>query len=102
MLLEQIQDKLIDIGSMVLKTGTLGNKTKALLALSTAVATYCTHCYVQSKSIAKKFGATKEEIEEAEAIALRMREKCDNELGLFSLNELKKPRKLSELRGGEI
>lgn len=73
---EQIQDKLIDIGSMVLKTGALDTKTKALIAISCAVATYCVHCHGQSKSIAKNFGATEQEIEEAEAIALRMREKC--------------------------
>ena len=87
MFTDVIQDKLIDIGSMVLKTDTLDNKTKALIVLSTAVATYCVHCHGQSKSIALKFGATGEEIEEAEAIALRMRQKCHNEVGLFSLNK---------------
>jgi len=54
-ILGQIQDKLIDIGSMILKTGILDNKTKALIGLSTAVAAYCAHCHGQSKSIAKKF-----------------------------------------------
>ncbi|MBL7132188.1 MAG: carboxymuconolactone decarboxylase family protein [Candidatus Omnitrophica bacterium] len=83
---EQIQDKLVDIGSMVLKTGALDNKTKALIGLSTAVATYCSHCHGQVRSIAKRFGATEEELEEAEAIALRMREKCQNGVGLFSLS----------------
>lgn len=87
MFAEQIQDKLIDIGSMVLKKGALDNKTRALIALSTAVATYCVHCHGQSKSLAMKFEATEDEIEESEAIALRMRKKCQNEFGLFSLNE---------------
>ena len=84
---DEIQDKLIDIGSMVLKTSVLDNKTKGLIALSTAVATYCTHCHGQATSMAKKFGATEEEIEEVEAIALRMRQRCQNESELFSLNE---------------
>ncbi|MBL7130994.1 MAG: carboxymuconolactone decarboxylase family protein [Candidatus Omnitrophica bacterium] len=84
---EQIQDKLIDVGSMVLKTGYLNIKTKALIGLSTAVATYCAHCHYQTKSLARKFGATELEIEEAENIALRMRQKCHIESRLFSLNE---------------
>ncbi len=96
---DEIQDKLIDIGSMVLKTGVLDNKTKALIAISCAVATYCTHCYGQSKSIAEKFGATEEEIEEAENIALRMRQKCQNQSGLFSLNESIETPKLSRFEG---
>lgn len=87
MFTEEIQDKLIDIGSMILKTGALDNKTRALIGLSTAVATYCNHCHGQSRSIALKFGATEEEIEEVEAIALRMRQKCQNKSGLFNLNE---------------
>lgn len=87
MLLDEIQDKLIDIGSMVLKTGVLDNKTRALIALSTAIASSCSHCHGQSKSLARKFEATEEEIEEAEAIAIRMRQKCQNESGLFNLNE---------------
>lgn len=99
MFLDEIQDKLIDIGSMVLKTGALDNKTKALIGLSTAVVGFCSHCHGQSKSIAKRFGATEEEIEEAEAIALRMREKCQNEAGLFSLNEPVGAPKLSGFEG---
>ena len=83
---EQIQDKLIDIGSMILKNGVLDNKTRALIGIATAVTSFCSHCHGQSKSIAKKFGATEEEIEETEAIALRMREKCCNESMLFKLN----------------
>jgi len=83
---EQIQDKLIDVGSMILKTSMFDIKTKALIALSTAVAAYCVHSHGQSKSIAKKLGVSEKEIEEAEAIALRMREKCRNESGLFNFN----------------
>lgn len=95
---EQIQDKLIDIGNMVLKRSVLDNKTKALIALSTAVAAYCIHCHTQSKSIAKNFGATEEEIEEIEAIALRMRQKCQNEFDYLALKPIETP-KLSEFEG---
>ena len=84
---DKVQDKLIDTGSMILKTGQLDIKTKALIALSTAVATYCAHCHCQSKSLARRFGATEVEIEEAENIALRMRQKCQNKSGLFSFSE---------------
>ena len=96
-----IQDKLIDIGSMVLKTGTLDNKTKALIALSTAIATYCIHCRDQSKSLARKFGATEVEIEDAENIALRMRQKCQNQSGSFSFNALTETPNCLNLEGGE-
>jgi len=88
---EQIQDKLINIGSMVLKTGALDIRTKALIGLSAAVASFCSHCHGQLRSIAKKFGVTEVEIEEVENIALRMRQKCQNQSGLFSLNELTEP-----------
>ncbi len=98
---QQIQDKLIDIGSMVLKTGALDNKTRVLIALSTSFATYCAHCYGQAKSLAKKFGVTEKEIEEAENIALRMREKCKNQFGLFSLNEQLGTPKSSEFERGD-
>ena len=87
MLPEQIQDKLIDIGNMVLRTSALDTKTKALIALSAATATFCSHCHGQFRSTAKKFGATEKEIEEAERLALRMRERCEHESGLFILNK---------------
>ncbi len=98
---EQIQDKLIDFGSRVLKIGTLDNKNKAktLIALSTAVVTYCVHCHGQSKSLAKKFETTEIEIDEAENIALRMRQKCQNKSGLFNLNESTETLKLSRFEG---
>ncbi|MFH0924799.1 MAG: carboxymuconolactone decarboxylase family protein [bacterium] len=83
---EQIQDKLIDIGSMVLKTGALDNKTRSLIALSTAIVSCCSHCHGEMEAMARKFEATKEEIEEAESIALRMRKKCENKFGLVKLN----------------
>ncbi|MBL7132060.1 MAG: carboxymuconolactone decarboxylase family protein [Candidatus Omnitrophica bacterium] len=88
---EQIQDKLIDTGSMILKTGHLDIKTKALIGLSTAVTTYCVHCHYQSKSLARRFGATEVEIEEAENIALRMRQKCQMKTQFTEHSERKLP-----------
>jgi len=35
--------------------------------------------------MAKKLGAMDLEIEEAEEIALRVRQRCENEMGLYSL-----------------
>jgi len=86
---EAIQDKFIDIGSMVVKTSELDPKTKALLALASAVATCCSHCHGEFTAIARKFGATDQEIEEAEALALRMRIRCQNETAFYSLNKEK-------------
>jgi len=88
---DKVQDKLIDTGSMVLKTGHLDIKTKALISLSTAIATYCAHCHYQSKSLARKFGATEVEIEEAENIALQMRQKCQMKTQFTEHNERKLP-----------
>ena len=81
MLPDEIQDKLTDVGCMIIKTGKLDNKTKALTALSAAAACYCVHCCGQARSIAEKFGATDEEIEEVRIIALRTREKCQMKPG---------------------
>ncbi len=83
---ERIQNKLIDIGTMVLKTSVLDPKTKALIALSTATATACAHCHGQFRATAAKLGATQEEIEEAERLALRMKERCQNDSGLYLIS----------------
>ncbi|MFH1857369.1 MAG: carboxymuconolactone decarboxylase family protein [Candidatus Omnitrophota bacterium] len=82
----QIQDKIIDVGTKVIREGALEPKTKALVAVATAVSTFCTHCHGQFRATAKNLGATEEEIEEVETIALRMRQRCENETGLFKMN----------------
>ena len=84
---QPIQDKLIDVGTLVLGTGTLDSRTNALVALSCAVTGFCTHCHGQCVSLARKFGAAEEEIEEAEAIALRVRERCQNKTGLYTMSQ---------------
>lgn len=84
---EPVQDKLIDIGTLVLRNGNLGHKARALVGLACAVTGFCAHCHGQCRSLAEKFGATEGEIEEAEAIALRVRERCADETGLYSLSE---------------
>ena len=84
---EQTQDKLIDIGSIILKRDSLDIKTKALIGLSAAIATYCVHCHGQSKSIAKKFGASEEEIKQTEDIAMRMRQGYNDKFRLLNFTE---------------
>ena len=80
-----IQDKLIDIGSMVLKQTSLDKETKVLIAVATSVACYCSHSHGEFKIIARKLGLSSEQIEEAEDIGLRMREKGQNSSGLFRM-----------------
>jgi AhpD family alkylhydroperoxidase len=83
---EEIQDKLIDIGMIILQDGALDPKTKALIAVSTATATSCTHCRGRFKATASQLGATEEQIDEAERLALRMRERCRNESGIYLIS----------------
>jgi len=83
----EIQDKIIDIGTKVIKDSALDPKTKALVAVATATSTFCTHCHGQFRATARKLGATEREIEEVEAIALRMRQRCENDTGLFKMND---------------
>lgn len=85
---EGIQDKLIDIGSIILRTSSLEPKTKALMAVTAATATACSHCRGEFRRTAARLGATREEIEEAEELALRMRERCRNESGLFLISRV--------------
>ncbi|MCG2659059.1 MAG: carboxymuconolactone decarboxylase family protein [Kiritimatiellae bacterium] len=84
---EAIQDKLIDVGDVVLRNSNLDIKTKALIGLACAVTGFCSHCHGQCVSLAWKLGASPAEIEEAEAIALRIRERCNNETGLYRLSD---------------
>jgi len=86
MFAEAIADKLIDVGQEVIRNGSLEVKSKILCAISSSLASYCTHCHGQFVAIARKSGLTEEEIGEAEAIGLRMRERCANESGLYRLN----------------
>ena len=81
-----VEDKIIDVGALVLRDGAVENKEKALVALSCAVASFCTHCHGEFAALARKLGATDAEIEEVEAIAERVRQRCANEAGLFRLN----------------
>lgn len=82
----EIEEKLLEIGAMILKgNGRLDQKTRALIALSTAVAAFCSHGHGEFRSLARRLGAAEEEIEEAETIALRMRERCQTESGLFEI-----------------
>ena len=84
---EAIQDKLIDVGDLVLRTSNLDTKTKVLVGLACAVTGFCSHCHGQCASWARKLGASQAEIEEAESIALRVRERCNNETRLYNLSE---------------
>ncbi|MBN1836405.1 MAG: carboxymuconolactone decarboxylase family protein, partial [Spirochaetales bacterium] len=86
MLPDGIQDKLIDIGTAVLRTGALDLKTKALIAMATATATACSHCHGQFRATAASFGATAKEIDEADQLAVRMRQSCSNESGLYLIS----------------
>ena len=84
---EAVQDKLIDVGDLVLRNGNLDHKTRSLVGLACAITSFCAHCHGQCGSLARKFGATEVEIEEVEAIALRVRERCANKNALYSLSE---------------
>jgi len=86
MFTEAIADKLIDVGSAVIKNESLEVKSKILCAISSSLASYCTHCHGQFVAMARKYGLDEEEIREAEAIGLRMRERCPNESGLYKMN----------------
>jgi AhpD family alkylhydroperoxidase len=81
-----VQDKVIDVGALILRTGAVENKEKALVALSCAMATSCAHCHGEFVALARKLGATQSEIDEVEAIAERVRQRCENETGLYRLN----------------
>lgn len=80
-----VQKKLMEIKSMVIRDGPLDRKTKALIAVASAVTAYCTHCHGDISFMARKMGLSDEEIAEAEEIALRMRERCPNEYGLYRI-----------------
>ncbi|NOZ22077.1 MAG: hypothetical protein GXP25_13425 [Planctomycetes bacterium] len=82
---EAVQDKLIDIGEMVLRRSNLKAEAKALIAISASVACRCTHCHGEFKKMAKKLGVVEKEIDEAIEIAVRMRQRCENEGGLYRL-----------------
>ena len=84
---QRVQEKLLDIGNLVISEGSLDSRAKALIALATAVSSYCSHSHGYFADMAKKLGATEAEIEEAEEIAMRVRQRCDNEMGLYSLTE---------------
>ena len=86
MFTEAIADKLIDVGSAVIKNESLEVKSKILCAISSSLASYCTHCHGQFVGMARRFGLDEEGIGEAEAIGARMRERCANESGLYRLN----------------
>ena len=58
-----------DLASEIMKDGAISRKEKTLIALACAVAVRCDHCVGVHKEIAKKAGASKEEILEAAAIA---------------------------------
>jgi len=81
-----VEDKVIDVGALVLQTGAVDNKEKALVAVGCAVASFCTHCHGQFATLARKLGATQAEIDEVETIAQRVRQRCENEAGLYRLN----------------
>ncbi len=81
-----VEDKVIDVGALVLRTGAVDNKEKALVAVSCAVASFCTHCHGEFSALARKLGATQAEIDEVEAIAKRVRQRCENEAALYRLN----------------
>ncbi len=82
-----VEDKMIDVGALVLRTGAVGNKEKALVAVSCAVASFCTHCHGEFAALARKLGASEAEIDEVEAIARRVRQRCENETGFYRLSE---------------
>ena len=81
-----VEDKVIDVGALVLRAGAVDNKGKALVAVSCALASYCTHCRGEFAALARKLGATEAEIDEVEAIASRVRQRCDNETGLYRMS----------------
>ena len=82
---EAVSDKMIDVGTIVIKNGSLDTKTKILCAISSSIASYCTHCHGQFRDMARKSGLTDKQISEAEAIGMRIRQKCSNESGFYSL-----------------
>lgn len=82
---EAVQDKLIDVGEMVLRKGSLAPEVKALVALCAAVACHCTHCHGEFRKMARSLGRTDQEIEEAVKIAMRMRERCANETAFYKM-----------------
>ena len=84
---KNIQDKIIDIGGMVLSNSALDTRTKTLLAIATSVSSYCTHCRGEFKAVGRKMGLSEKEIEEAERIGMSMRERCPHEFGLYKMNE---------------
>jgi len=81
-----VQDKMIDVGALVLRDGAVENKEKALVAMSCAVASFCTHCRGEFATLARKLGATQAEIDEVEAIARRVRQRCENGTALYRLS----------------
>ncbi|MFW6164128.1 MAG: carboxymuconolactone decarboxylase family protein [Planctomycetota bacterium] len=84
---QAVQDKVIDVGSMVLRSSALTGREKAYVALGCAVALRCTHCHGAMVRLARKLEATAQEIEQAEAIAQRVRQPCENETGVFLLTD---------------
>jgi AhpD family alkylhydroperoxidase len=82
---QAVQNKIIDVGSMVLRDGALSSRERALVALACSVAAQCTHCHGAMVRLARKLEATAEEVKEAEAIAKRARQRCEDESGLYLL-----------------
>ena len=83
---KQIEDKIFEIRCMILQRGALDEKTKVLLAIATSVSCYCAHCHGEFKHMARMMGLTPEQIEEAEAIGLRMRKRCQNDSWIYRMN----------------
>lgn len=82
---QAVEDKIIDVGNLVLRNGPLSSRERALVALGCSIASCCTHCNGALRRLARKLEATQEEIEQVEAIAARVRQRCANEAGLYSL-----------------
>ncbi len=57
------------LATEIMKEGAISSKDKALISLACAVAVRCEHCVERHKEIARKAGASREEMLEAAAIA---------------------------------